>query len=494
MIKILYVLISVLMLSGCAMKLQGPYRSEYPEIPEGWKNEDSEQEARSFQSYAEDLDYWWQVFDDPTLNALEDAAIQYNYNLEAALQRVFQARAVAWANFGAMFPQITFGPSLTASGGLSPFNFSTNAIPSTTIPRSVIHQYTLPMSLSYEVDIWGRLYQTYLSSAFTAQAFEDEYLTIWLQITSDVATNYYQIRSFDAQIQVLQRAIDTRREALEINQSRYEAGLIFYADVSRAEVDLASAKAQYKDAVRLRLLQENALSLLVGKAASLFCVSERPLNLEADPVVVPAGLPSTLLTRRPDIAAAERRMAATYENVGVAYTAFFPQITFTNVLGYFSPVSELLGQWQSRYWALGISALQSVFDGGQNYANLLNAKAALKESMALYEQQILQGFKDVEDALTNIQNYALIRTDLQDAVKASIITLELSRDRYMQGLSSYLDVTTAERDVLNAELTLVGNQTQRYLASILLIKALGGGWNIPFAEGDTKAENCCYVE
>lgn len=494
--KTLYTLCSV-MLCGC-LRLQGPYQSHYPDMSDSWKNEATEENTRAFQSYAEDLDYWWQVFDDPVLNALELAAIKNNYNLEAALQRVFQARSTAWANFGPLFPQLTFGPSFEATGSLSPFNFqipttNTNAAASNTVPRFILHRYNVPLNLSYEIDVWGRLSQTYLASVYTSQASEEDYLNIWLQLTSDVATNYYQIQGFDAQIEVLQKAIDARQEALEINESRYKAGLIFYADVSRAEVELASAKAQKKDAIRQRILQENILSLLVGKSASLFCLRDHALPLDSDPVVVPSGIPSELLKRRPDIATAERKMAANYSNLGVAYTAFFPNITFSTAIGYFSPLADLLGSWRSRYWDISIGALQSVFDGGQNIANLYKARALLKESMALYEQQILQGFKDVEDALTNIYNYDLIQVDLKDAVVSSKTTLELSRNRYLQGLSTYLDVTTAERDVLTAELTLVANQTQRYLSSVMLIKALGGAWNSEIDDGyvDEDSESCC---
>ena len=477
-----YLCILIVSLFTSCLRLQGPYRTEYPDIPDDWKPRErgASQADKNFQACLKDFDHWWEVFDDEALNALETAAINNNYNLEAALDRISQAKAKTLASYGAIFPQLAFNPNEQGSGTLSIFGDRFGATGQTSIPRFTLHQYNVPLQLNYEVDVWGRLYQGYLSNYYLSQAAEQDYLNIWLQLTTDVATNYFQIRGLDAQEIVLKKNIQSRQESLDITNFRYKAGLIFYTDVSRAQVDLSVAIAELKDVQRQRVLQEDILALLLGEAASNFHVAFNPLPLDTDPVEVPTGIPSELLTRRPDITLAERRMAANYASLGVAYTAFFPAITFTGGLALFSPSSALLGKWASRYWNFGIGALQSVFDGGQNYANLVEAKAILKESMALYEQQILIAFRDVEDSLGNIYYYGNISKDLKEAVDASELTLDLSRIRYLQGLSSYLDVTTAERDVLTAQRSFVNNQTQRYLSSVLLIKALGGGWSCPY--------------
>ena len=232
---------------------------------------------------------------------------------------------------------------------------------------------------------------------------------------------------------MLRRNIIVRQNAVDINRARFNAGLIVFVDVSRAEVELARAHSDNDDVHRLRGLQENILAALVGVPASVFSLDPNPVFVP--PPVVPTGIPSELLTRRPDIAEAERNLAAAYRDIGVAYANFFPSLTLNAGLGVESPFPHQLFKWQSRYWQVGLNVLQSVFDGGKNQANLDYYRARFSEAMANYQETVLTSFKDVEDSLVNLRWYAKQAQDLADAVKAARTTLQLSQMRYDRGIS-----------------------------------------------------------
>ncbi len=459
--------------------------------------EENHPEASSepkFEEMCRNLYNWWEVFQDPVLNQLEEQALNSSYTLWAALERVIEARAIARINFSPLLPGLTFTPSFNKTGLLTQSSFSElfsgqqtaqtyanpanptaslfNNIPSAF--RFVQTQYLVPLNLNYEVDLWSQLNNSYYAALLRAQAASQAYLSVLLSLTADVASTYFQVRGLDAQQEVIQRNILVRKNAVEINQARFDAGLIVYLDVSRAEVELARAYSDSDTIRRLRGLQENILATLIGVPASVFSIEYNPIIIP--PPVIPAGLPSELLCRRPDIAQAERNLAAAYREIGVAYADFFPSLNLTASLGFESPFGEKLFDWRARYWQIGWNVFQTVFDAGRIQANYDYYKALFRETLANYQETVLKAFQDVEDSLVNLKEYAVQAQNLSVAVKAAQITLELAQMRYNRGLINYLDVVDAERQLLETEQNSVIVLSNRYESTVLLIRALGGGW------------------
>lgn len=516
----------LLFLTGC--QLLAPYKGPVTPTPDQWKTAYSSSDAGQLgvpsqwketsektqetespkepcvQDICKDLNNWWEIFNDPVLNQLEEQALNSSYTLWAALERVVEARDQARISQAARWPFIGFNPSFTRTGSLfeNPFpgqnltgaaanaqqgnmaalgssssssGGAANAVP--TIPSAfqfVQTQYLIPFNLSYEVDLWGQLYNTYMAAVMRYQASSQAYLSVLLSLTADVASNYFLLRSLDAQLKVIQGNIDARKAAYEINLTRFKAGLIVYLDVSRAELELARARSDSDDIRRLRGLQENIIATLVGVPAPIFSLDYNPLVIP--PPVIPSGLPSELLCRRPDIAESERNLAAAYQEIGVAYAKFFPSLNLTAALGVESPFAHGLFSWHARYWQVGLNIMQTVFDAGRNCANYDYYKARFREAMANYQQKVLTAFQETEDALVNLRGYASRAYDLGVAVQAAQETLRLAQMRYNRGLTNYLDVTDSQRSLLETEQTSMIVLGNRYLSTVALIRALGGGW------------------
>jgi outer membrane protein, multidrug efflux system len=459
-------------------------------------------EEPRFEDVSRNLCNWWEVFQDPILNQLEEQALNSSYTLWAALERVIEARAITRINFAPLLPSINFAPSFSRTGSLyqfPPLPFANGARTSSSsssatppinpaifdavtsifndLPadfRFVQSQYLVPLNLTYEIDLWSQLNNTYYAALIRAQAASQAYLSVLLSLTADVASTYFQLRSLDAQQEVLQRNIRVRQNAYDINSARFNAGLIDYLDVSRAEVELARSLSDSDDVRRMRGLQENILATLLGTPASIFSIEYNPVLIP--PPVIPRGLPSELLCRRPDIAEAERNLAAAYRDIGVAYANFFPSLNLNASLGVESPFAHQLFSWHARYWQIGANILQTVFDAGRNQANLDYRKSLFRETMANYQQRVLQSFQDVEDSLVNLREYSRQAQDLALAVRAAQLTLELAQMRYNKGLINYLDVIDAERQLLQTEQSSVIVLGNRYVSTVTLIRALGGGW------------------
>ena len=468
---------------------------------------EEENQEPCFEEIYQQLCNWWEIFRDPKLNQLEEQALNSSYTLWAALERVIQARDQARINFAPLMPSVNFNPSFLRWGELylDPFagplggsgcgtgttpSMSSSGIPGSssaintgaaattpTLPltyRFVNTQYLLPLTLNYEVDLWSQLNNAYYASLIRAQAASQAYLSVLLSLTADIASNYFQLRDLDAQQEVIQGNIRVRQEAVDINSARFKAGLVPYLDVSRAQLVLAQAHADSDNVRRLRGLQENIIATLVGVPASVFSIEYNPIQIP--PPVVPTGIPSELLCRRPDIAEAERNLAAAYRDIGVAYANFFPSLNLNAELGFQGPFLHNLLSWKARFWQVGWNVMQVVFDGGRNQANLEYYRSRFREALANYEQQVLTAFQDVEDALVNLRENAVRAQDLAVAVQAAEETLELSQLRYNRGLTNYLDVVDAERSLLETEQTSVIVLGDRYAATVALIRALGGGW------------------
>ncbi len=415
---------------------------------------------------------WWEVFGDTNLNSLELQALQANQQLQAAMANVEQARQTARVTRSQLLPTATLNPSYERQ------RFSPNSFPP--FGSSTFNTFSTPIDLSYEVDLWGRVRRSFQSARADAQASLADYYNVMLTLQSDVAITYFQIRAQDAQIATVRGTVGLRHEQVKLVRSRFEGGVGSELDVARAETELATTEAELETLEQERDRLENALAILLGENPSAFklaAIEDANANWTPQPPQIPAGLPADLLERRPDVAEAERRIASANAKIGVAKAAFFPVITLTGSGGYVSASVDNLFDWSSHTWSFGPSVSLPLFAGGRNIANYKLSKASYQQAIALYRQQVLVAFGDVEDSLSAIQHLAL-QTEAQDrAVKSARRAAELATERYRSGIVEYIDVVDASRDTLQAERDRAELTGQRLIAAVQLIKALGGGWS-----------------
>jgi len=460
-----------LMMSGCTV---GPnyQRPEASTIPEAYTGVSDEWKVAVPQAHLPKGD-WWEIFGDTELNRLETEATEANQDLKAAFARFNQARAVADVARSSIFPRLSasFYPVEQHDSENRPVGGK---------PGKTYDTFILPFDLSYEFDLWGRVRRTVESATAQVQAVADDVESARLAIQADVAVNYYTIRALDADKALLLSSIEVYRKSLALVRNRRAGGIVSDLDVAQAETILKTTEAQLPDNALQRARSEHALAILTGKNPSLFRLAERPLAL--DPLVVPTGLPSELLERRPDVAAAERRMAAANANIGVATAAFFPTIKFSGQAGFWSGdltasgnMSTLLS-WPSRFWAVGPSLTVPLFQGGQLSANLRQAKAAYEETVARYRQTVLTAFGDVENNLAAEHLLARQYEEVLAALKAARRQLEVANNRYEAGLATYLEVAIAQNITLGIERSGMRLRGQQLAAAVALIKSLGGGW------------------
>jgi multidrug efflux system outer membrane protein len=329
------------------------------------------------------------------------------------------------------------------------------------------------------VDLWGRVRRRFESAHADAQASLADFYNVLLTLQSDVAQNYFSLRSLDAEIATVASTVDLRHEQVRLVRSRLEGGIGSELDVAQAETELATTEAELASLAQQRDKLENAIAILVGENPSSFKLAalENPnLNWNPLPPEIPAGLPADLLERRPDVAQAERQLASANARIGVAKAAFFPVVTLTGSGGYLSGDVESLFNWDSRVWSIGPSVSLPIFAGGRNRANYKSSQSAFAEATALYRQQILVAFGEVEDSLSGIRHLAVQSEAQQRAVTNARRAQELAADRYRSGIVAYIEVVDASRDALTAERANAQLAGQRLIASVQLIKALGGGW------------------
>ncbi|TAM05774.1 MAG: efflux transporter outer membrane subunit [Paraburkholderia sp.] len=417
---------------------------------------------------------WWTVFGDPTLDALEQQAQAANQDLKAAAARVQQARAVTRAARASWFPSFDagFGPTYEH---LSP---ASQSLPqNTSVPTQTL--WRAQGTASYEADLFGRVSSNVNAARADAQQSEALFRSVQLTLQADVAQNYFQLRQFDSNVDLYRRTVALREDALKLVERRFKEGDISELDVAQARNELASARADAVGVARQRAASEHGLAILLGKAPADFSFPETPLAPVA--AQVPPGLPSTLLERRPDIAAAERAMAAANARVGLAKSAFFPKLDITGAFGFESASLGDLFMWSSRAFLLGPFAGTALtvplFDGGRRRANLAQSRAKYDEDVAQYRQQVLVAFREVEDNLSDLR---LLRDQIREqdnAVDASQRSAHLSRTQYEEGEVSYLNVIDSERSVLVAQLQASRLQGSQAVATVNLIRALGGGWD-----------------
>lgn len=411
---------------------------------------------------------WWRIYNDATLDDLERQATLNNQDLKAALARVAQARAVA------RNAKADFFPSLALDSSASRGRTSDNAL--NPAPHQLGNDFRVPVDLSYELDLWGRVRRSFEGANADAQARLARFENTLLILKADVALNYFALRTIDTERVILKNTLGFRRDALDLVNARYKGGAASELDVSRAETELNATEAEIIATDHRRADVEHALAVLVGSPASEFTVKEKPLETGTLPPVIPAGLPGDLLERRPDIAEAERILAAANARIGVAKGAFFPVVRLTGAAGFESLDVESLFNWESRVWSLGPSLTLPLFQGGRNRANLKRSQAVFDENAAIYRQRILIAFKEVQDALTGARLLSLQAEAQARSVSSARKTAQISGTRYRAGLVSYLEVVESERTALAAERDSARLTGQRLVTSIQLIKALGGGW------------------
>jgi NodT family efflux transporter outer membrane factor (OMF) lipoprotein len=413
---------------------------------------------------------WWRIFQDPQLDALELQVNVSNQNLKAAEAQFRQARAALRYSRADYYPTVTAGVSGTRT------RVSANRPPPNSIFNGITeNDFTLPFDVSYQVDVWGRVRRMVESQREQAQASAADLATVNLSMHADLAVDYFQARSLDAEEQLLNTTVTQYEQALQLTESRFQGGIASEVEVEQAKTILQTTRAQAIDVGVLRAQFEHAVAILIGKPPAEFSLP--PLPLTAPPPHVPLGLPSDLLERRPDIAAAERRVASANAQIGVAKSAYYPSINLSASGGFESSSITTLLNGPSGLWSIGLSAVGTVFDVGRRRALTDQARAAYDSQVANYRQSVLNGFQQVEDNLAAVrilENEAKVQ---DEAVVAAQNSLNLSITRYKGGVTSYLEVITAQNAALTDEVTAVNILGRRMANTVLLIQALGGGWD-----------------
>jgi NodT family efflux transporter outer membrane factor (OMF) lipoprotein len=412
---------------------------------------------------------WWRIFQDPQLDALEAQVNVSNQNLKAAEAQFRQARAALRYNRADYYPTATAGLSATRT------RVSAHRPPPSSIFDGITYNdFVLPFDFSYQADVWGRIRKNVESYREQAQASAADLATVNLSMHADLAIAYFQARSLDAEEQLLNSTVKQYEEALELNQSRFEGGIASEVDVEQAKTQLQTTRAAAIDVGVLRAQYEHAVAILIGKPPAEFSLP--PLPLTTPPPRIPVSVPSDLLERRPDIASAERRVAAANAQIGVAKSAYYPVISLTGSGGFESSSITTLLQGPSGLWSVGLSAVGTIFDGGRRHALTDQARAAYDFQVASYRESVLTGFQQVEDNLAAVrilENEAKVQ---DEAVVAAERSLDLSVTRYKGGVTSYLEVITAQSAALSDQVTAVNILGRRMANTVLLIQALGGGW------------------
>lgn len=412
---------------------------------------------------------WWEIYNDPDLNALEEQVIISNQNIAIAEAQFRQALAQIGMDRASFFPNIAAAPSAIRS-------LRSSSLSAGSTPAGTTTLYSAPLTLStWELDVWGRIRRIVEADRANAQASAADLENARLSAHASLAQNYFTLRTSDRMKQLLDATVANYEKSLQLTKNQYEAGIVSRGDVLQAETQLKIARAQAIDLGVQRAQAEHAIAVLIGKPASNFSISVSPLN--AVPPPVPAGVPSQLLERRPDIAGAERRVAAANAQIGVARAAFFPTVTLTGAMGYQSNLTSNWLTWPSHYWSFGPTVAQPLFDGGFRFAQSDKAWAAYDQSVAAYRQTVLAAFQDVEDNLSSLRILEQEADAQDDAVKTARKSVEFAINQYKQGTVNYLTVVVLQAAALAAEKTAVTIMNSRMAASVGLIKAVGGGWD-----------------
>jgi NodT family efflux transporter outer membrane factor (OMF) lipoprotein len=464
-LRLCALLAGVAFLSACSFA--PTYRAPQTALPASFKEAGGWQAAKPADRIARDG--WWKAFRDPVLDRLEVQVAAANPDVAAAVARHDEAAALFDQARSGLFPTIGLGAQVSSNR-----QSATRPLRGSNQPN-VYGSNTLDAGFDYDLDLWGKVRNEVAAGRADAQASADDLASVRLSLQASLANAYFNLRGLDQQQQLLADTIDTYRRALQLTMSRHAGGIASDLDVSRAQTQLDSARASAEDVRARRALYEHSIATLTGVPASSFSLTP-DLNAAYLPTI-PAGIPATLLQRRPDVAAAERRMAAANAKIGVVRAAFFPDITLGLIGGY---QSSGLGHWLSapnEIWSIGPSLALTLFDGGRRQALTDQAHAKLAENGAQYRAVVLAACQQVEDNLALTHHLGDEAAREQEALDAAERTLQLSMSRYRDGVVSYLDVVTAQTTELNTKVAMLELDTRRQLAAVGLIAALGGGWS-----------------
>jgi NodT family efflux transporter outer membrane factor (OMF) lipoprotein len=453
-------------LAGCAV---GPkYQRASVPAPPAWKTEGPWREAAPKDAIPKGT--WWEIFHDAELNGYEQQLLAANQSLAAARNRLDEARSLARVSSAALFPTVSTDPNAART------RFSGNR-PGSSIRTTAITQgvYEIPFALNYEVDLFGRNRKNLQASNANLQGTAADLQNVQLVLTAELAADYFSLRELDAESQVVQESVTIQQRGMALVNHRHEGGIASGLDVAQQQTLLDSTVTQLYLLQQQRAQFEHAIAALTGNPASAFSVPVAPLN--AVPPPVPLGMPSDLLERRPDIATAERSMAQENALVGVAQTAFYPQFTISGGGGFQSISLGSLISAPSAFWSLGGDLLQPIFNGGRNRANLAATQAAYQQSVANYRESALTAFQQVEDSLSGLDSLARAAETQSAAVADAHHALDIANDRYVGGLTTFLDVITAQSVLLSNQRLSTQLLGQQMVTSVLLVKALGGGWD-----------------
>ena len=411
---------------------------------------------------------WWMVFSDPRLNELEDRLNVTNQTIAAAVADVQVARALVRQARSQYFPTVSVNPTITQARVATGFGQSLGR---------TFTAYQLPFESSWEPDFWGRIRNTVASSRFGLQVSAADLENVRLSSQAELAADYWALRAQDALIQVTNAASTAYQDSLDLTRDRYAAGLESDEAVAQAETQLNATRAQATSLGILRAQYEHAIAVLVGEPASTFSIAVDP-GRSLTPPAVPVGVPSELLERRPDIAAAERAVAQANAQIGIAQTAFFPTTLLSGTVGFDGLSLARWLTWPNRIWSVGPSLAQTIFDAGLRRATVQQYRAAYERTVATYRLTVLTAFKEVEDNLAALRILAQVIDEQNAAVQSAQRSLQVADVRYRSGIDPYLNVITAQTALLDAQQAAVAFQGQHLAASVQLITALGGGWNV----------------
>jgi len=462
----------VVLASASSIALAGSsYKKPNVEVPQNWQSPVPWHQATPLDSLPKNA--WWKIFSDGELNQYEERAMAENQTLKAAVARLAEARASARVTAAGLYPELdaAFSAQRARLSANRPSNGAVIASPTAVTQNA----FNIPFTLSYEIDLFGRVRRSVESANASLQASAADLENVRLLVSSELAADYFQLRELDAEIAVVKKSIGFQEQGLKLVNQRHQGGAVSGLDVAQQQTVIDSTYTQLALLEQQRAQFAHAVAELQGIPASSFQAPVRALS--AEPPAIPTGLPSELLERRPDIATAERQVASANAQIGVARSAFYPSLAFGGQGGFQSADIVKLVDAPSAIWSIGLSAVQPLIAGGRIRAQVERAKGVYDESVASYRETALTAFQQVEDALSGLNALAGASESQRRAVEDADRSLTLANARYTGGLVTYLDVITAQEQVLTNERLATQIQGQRLVTSVLLIKALGGGWD-----------------
>src|SRR6202050_1913633 len=470
-----------LCLSGCVV---GPkYHAPAPDASApAYKETPSESKETGDWTVAQPSDAmlrgkWWEIFNDPELNALEEQLDINNQNIKQYFETFMEARAIVREARSQYFPTLAVAPSFArsrTSGTLrsTPVNTTGTAAPRPQLQSTI---YSLPLEASWEPDLWGKVRNTVREEQYAAQVSAADLENERLTEQASLAEYFFEIRGQDELQRIFDDTVAADQKTLDLTRALYETGIDDQISVVEAETTLQSAQAGATNVGIARAQYEHAIAMLVGKAATNFSIPVKPVTTAPPPI--PVGVPSQLLQRRPDVAAAERTMAAANAQIGIAYAAYYPSLNLTAEGGFESTIAGKLLSWPSRFWSVGSSVSETVFDGGLRRATVQQYVATYNADLAGYRQTVLNAFQQVEDGLAEVRILSKEVEQQKDAVKSAQTYLQLEEARYETGIDPYVDVLVAQITVLSDMQTLNNLQVEEMADSVGVLEALGGGWD-----------------